>query len=275
MIANPYIPVKAKIEWVKEETYNIRSFSFRPETPLHFDAGQFVELTIPGIGEAPFTPSSPPSISEHFELSIMEIGRVTETVHKMEAGAEVGVRGPLGTPYPLQDFKGREVLIVGGGCGLAPLRSLLYALFEEMDQYPRILFRYGARTPGDLLYRADLERKWGKNGSLDVLVTVDNGDETWSGNVGVVTTLLEADKTTPDVREGVAVVCGPPIMMKFTTLKLCSLGYPADRIYLSMEKNMSCGLGKCGHCRLGPYYACKEGPVFRYDRIMDLPKIWD
>jgi NAD(P)H-flavin reductase len=144
-----------------------------------------------------------------------------------------------------------------------------------MDAYKKIILRYGARSPGDLVYREALQNAWGKGDALDVGITVDQGDDGWTGNEGVVTTILEPDKLTCDPAGGVAVVCGPPVMMKFATLKLLDIGYPPESIFLSMEKNMSCGVGKCGHCRLGRYYACKEGPVFSYDKIKDVAKIWD
>lgn len=275
MEVNPYMPVSAKIEDVIDETSNIKTFFIRPEKTIAFKAGQFVELTVPGLGEAPFTPSSSPAVPEKMEITIMRVGRVTERLHAMKSGDDVAIRGPLGQPYPLENFHGREVLVVGGGVGLAPLRALLFALFEEMDKYSKIILRYGARTPGDLVYREALTDAWGKGSAIDLMLTVDERDKTWKGHEGVVTTILEKDKLSSDTKNGVAVVCGPPIMMKFTTLKLLDLGYSPESIYLSMEKNMSCGVGKCGHCRLGPYYACKDGPVFSYDKIKDLPKIWD
>lgn len=274
MSLNPYMPVPATLEKVVQETANIKTFLIRPAQPLAFQAGQFVALTVPGIGEAPFTPSSSPSVSERIEITIMRVGRVTEKIHALAPGAKLGIRGPLGLPYPLDKFRGREVLIVGGGVGLAPLRALLFALFEDAGPFRKIMVRYGAKTPADLVYRRALEEKWGRP-DLDVTVSVDRRDAGWTGNEGVVTTILAPDKLKCNPREGVAVICGPPIMMKFSTLELLRIGYAPDSVYLSMEKNMSCGIGKCGHCRLGPFYACKDGPVFSYDRIQHLPKIWD
>ncbi|MBN1270234.1 MAG: FAD/NAD(P)-binding protein [Kiritimatiellae bacterium] len=275
MAHSPYMPVPAVVESVVDETPTIKTFKIRPEEPLVFQAGQFVELTVPGVGEAPFTPSSSPAIKDHMEITIMKAGRVTEKIHGLAPGAEVGLRGPLGQPYPLDRFRGREILIAGGGVGLAPLRALLFALFEEFDSYKRILVRYGARTPGDIVYRGAVAERWGKGDALDMMVTVDAGDESWQGPIGVVTTILDDERLKCDPQNGVAVVCGPPIMMKFTTLKLLDRGYPPGNIYLSMEKNMSCGVGKCGHCRLGPYYACKEGPVFTFEQVQAQPRIWD
>jgi NAD(P)H-flavin reductase len=275
MSDNPYIPIGVTLETVIQETPNIKTLVLRPEKSFKFQAGQFVELLVPGFGEAPFTPSSSPSVTEKLEITIMRVGRVTQKIHELEPGAKLGIRGPLGKPYPLEKFRGKEVLIVGGGVGLAPLRALLFALFDEISAYKKIIVRYGARTPNDLVYRKALLDGWGRKNLIDLMVTVDKRDETWKGHEGVVTTILEKDKLKSDVKNGVAVVCGPPIMMKFTTLKLLDLGYTPDRIFLSMEKNMSCGIGKCGHCRLGTYYACKDGPVFSYEQIKGLPKIWD
>ncbi|MEW6515843.1 MAG: FAD/NAD(P)-binding protein [candidate division FCPU426 bacterium] len=274
MSSRLYLPVSARVEAVSEETPTIKTFCLRPAEPIPFLAGQFVELTIPGVGEAPFTPSSSPAVKDKLEITIMRAGLVTQKIHALQPGATIGIRGPLGKAYPLDKFRGREVLIVGGGVGLAPLRALLFALFENLDQYRKVFVRYGARTPKDIVYKNALASAWDRN-QLDVQVTVDKGDDTWSGRQGVVTTILEPDQLAFHPDQGVAIVCGPPIMMKFATLKLLQLGVAPENIYLSMEKNMSCGVGKCGHCRLGTFYACKEGPVFAYSQIKELPQIWD
>jgi NAD(P)H-flavin reductase len=275
MQQNPYKAVPAIVEAVVDETSNIKTLTFRPREPIPFRAGQFVELSVPGYGEAPFTPSSSPKVLERFDITIMKAGTLTERIHQLKPGAEVGIRGPMGKEYPLTRYHGKEVLVLGGGVGLAPLRALLFALFEDMDKYKKIILRYGARTPNDIVYKSAVTAGWGKGPALDVLISVDKGDDTWKGPVGVVTTILDPSRLKVDVKNSVAVVCGPPIMMKFGTLKLLELGYAHDTIYLSMEKNMSCGIGKCGHCRLGPYYACKDGPVFTYEAIKNESKIWD
>jgi len=274
MKVNPYAAIPATLKNIIIETSNITTFTFRPEEPIPFKAGQFIELSVPGFGEAPFTPSSSPAVTDTMDITIMRVGAVTERIHALSIGSKVGIRGPLGQPYPLDKFKGREVLIVGGGVGLAPLRALFFALIEEMDQYKKIILRYGARSPADIVYRKAVSTAWGKP-EVDLLLSVDKGDESWRGNIGVVTTILENNKLSLNIHNSVAVVCGPPIMMKFATIKLLERGYPSESIYLSMEKNMSCGIGKCGHCRIGPFYACKDGPVFTYDRIKDEPRIWD
>jgi NAD(P)H-flavin reductase len=272
MKKNIYQPVEAVVEDVFQETPNIKTFVLKPKEDFSFATGEFIELTVPGLGEAPFTPSSDPRVKEKFDVTIMKAGLVTSRLHEMGKGQVVGIRGPFGKGYPLDKFKGKDILIVGGGVGLAPLRSLLLALFGQIDDYNSVALRYGARTPQDIVYK-ELLPLWSKNKKVDLVATVDVGDPSWKGNVGLVTTLLKDVKI--DFAKAVSVVCGPPIMMKFVTLKLLDLGLKPQDIYLSMEKSMSCGLGKCGHCRLGPFYACKDGPVFTYDRIKDLHDIWD
>jgi sulfite reductase subunit B len=270
---NPYCPVKGKIIDIAEETPNIKTFKLKLERPIPFMAGQFVELTVPGIGEAPFTPSSNPKIEETMDLTIMKAGRVTSILHSMKTGESIAVRGPYGMGYPLNIFEKKEILIIGGGVGLAPLRSLILALLNDIGKYKRLVVKYGSRSPKDIVYK-ELVKEWTDSKNMEFEVTVDTKDETWQGNVGLITTLITRDMGI-DISNSVAVVCGPPVMMKFTTYKLIDIGYDIRNIYLSMEKNMSCGLGKCGHCRIGPYYACKDGPVFTYDKISNLHGIWE
>ena len=270
---NPYQSVEAAIENIVVETPTIKTFTLRPVEPIVFETGQFVELTVPGVGEAPFTPSSSPEVKETMDVTVMDAGRITSELHNMNLGARVGLRGPYGAGYPVSDLEGKEVLVVGGGVGLAPLRSLLLTLFGNINSFKKVLLRYGARTPNDIIYRDELG-EWSKKKSVDVVLTVDKGEDGWKGNVGVVTTILEDLKIDP--RQSKAIVCGPPIMMKFSTFKLLEKGFSASDILLSMEKNMSCGIGKCGHCRLGNFYVCKDGPVFYYDRIKDIVEgIWE
>lgn len=204
----------------------------------------------------------------------MSVGRVTKILHGMEKNVKVGLRGPYGTAYPINEWKSKEVFIVGGGVGLAPLRALLYALFNNVNDYKKIILKYGARTSKDIVYRDEIDSWKKKAKNVEVELTVDVGDETWKGNVGIVTTIVK-DAANLDMNNAVSIVCGPPVMMKFVTFKLLELGFRSENIYLSMEKNMSCGIGKCGHCRIGPYYACKDGPVFTYDKLKNLPNIWD
>lgn len=270
---NLYNPIKTKLIDIIEESLTIKTFVFNNlNGGFSFDTGQFIELYVPGLGEAPFTPSSNPAIKEQFDITIMKVGKVTNRLHSIQKGAELGIRGPFGNGYPLDKFKGKEIYIVGGGVGLAPLRSLLFSLLNNKQAYKKIILRYGARTPVDIIYKK-LVRQWQDERIIDIKLTVDKADSSWKGNEGVVTTIL--DKKDVDLSNAVGVVCGPPIMMKFATLKLIDMGFKASDIYLSMEKNMSCGFGKCGHCRIGYFYCCKDGPVFSFDQIKNFPEIWE
>jgi NAD(P)H-flavin reductase len=262
---NPYYPIPTKIKKIIPETPNITTFILDGK-PIEFQAGQFAELTIPGVGEAPFTPSSSPH-NKDLEFTIMKVGRVTDALFGLDEGAVVGVRGPFGKPYPLNEFKGKEVFIVGGGVGFAPLRSLFLALVHDIKKYKKIYIRYGARSPKDIVYKKFIP-EWQKIEGVDILLTVDVGDDTWKGRVGVVTTIL--DEIPVDLQTSPTVVCGPPLMMKFTTQRLVEAGFKDPNIYLSMEQNMSCGLGKCNHCRLGKIYVCKDGPVLTWKDIKDI-----
>jgi NAD(P)H-flavin reductase len=271
MHENPYRPIKAKIEKVITETPTIKTFVLRPEEALGFEAGQFMQVGIPGMGECPFTPSSDPKKKDTIEFSIMKAGSVTARLHEMREGEDLAVRGPYGKPYPIKDYFGKELYVVGGGVGLAPLRAFLFAIHHEIDNLKKIEVRFGARTPSDISYKKAIEgwKKW-KNTKIDM--TVDAGDHGWKGNVGLVTTILKDDDV--NVKNAVAVVCGPPIMMRFVTKRLLDMGFADKDIYLSMEKNMSCGIGKCFHCNLGSYFVCKDGPVFTWEQIKDIPDPW-
>jgi len=268
---NPYSPQFAVIEAVIDETPTIKTLVLRPGKPISFKAGQFMQLTVPGLGEAPFTPSSSPSIAERMEITILRAGRITEALHQMKPGDGIGLRGPFGKGYPLDKLQGKEVLVVGGGVGLAPLRSLLLALFGSPGKYRKISIKYGARNSAELLYHRSFE-EWRKLDKVDVAVTVDVADQTWRGKVGLVTTLLKnLDVAIPD---SFAICCGPSIMLRFVTFELLSGGYTPQQIYLSMNRRMSCGTGKCGRCNVGPYYLCKDGPDMNYDLIKDYPNVF-
>lgn len=272
MKKNIYQPLEATIIEVVQETPAIKTFVLKPKEEFSFRTGQFIELTVPGLGEAPFTPSSDPNNKEQFEVTIMNVGTVTSKLHNLEKGEVLGIRGPYGLGYPLDNFKGKDIVIVGGGVGLAPLRSLLFSLFARIDDFSSVVLRYGARTHKDIVYK-DAIPSWSQKKKVDIVVSVDVGDPSWKGNVGLVTTIL--NDLPVDLNKAVCIVCGPPIMMKFVTLKVLDLGFKPQDIYLSMEKSMSCGLGKCGHCRIGKYYACKDGPVFTYEQLKNIHDIWD
>jgi NAD(P)H-flavin reductase len=268
---NIYKPIKAKLTEVIEESPLIKTFVLIPENGFSFETGQFIELSVDGIGEAPFTPSSSPLIKETLEVTVMKTGYVTEYMHRLKPGVNMGIRGPYGRGYPIEKFTGKEVLILGGGCGLAPIRSLLYTLESITDKLEKVILCYGSKTPSDCVYKP-LFARLNKIDKFVTYRTVDKPDEEWNESVGVVTNLLS--KISINIDKSVAVVCGPPIMMKFGTIRLIEMGYKDDQIYLSMEKNMSCGLGKCGHCMLGKFFVCKDGPVFTYNELKDTPDIW-
>lgn len=271
-VVTPYRVIETEVEDVIVETPTIKTLVLRPREELRFAPGQFIDVTVPGVGEAPFTPSSHFAEPQHIKVTIMRVGRVTQEIHRLKAGDVVGVRGPLGNGYPLDRFVDKEVLVVGGGCGFAPLRSLMYALFDWRDRLRKLFFRGGCRSLPELVYRDEL-RQWSDRPDLDMALTLDRSDAEWKGPVGVVTTLLEGLHI--DTANAVAVICGPPVMMRFCTLHVLRMGFRESDIFLSMERNMSCGLGKCGHCRLGTFYCCKDGPVFTYDRIKKFPDLWN
>jgi NAD(P)H-flavin reductase len=273
MTANLYQPINGEITKVIDESPTIKSFVIVPEQAFEFATGQFVELTLPGEGEAPFTPSSSPTIKKEMEITIMKAGRVTAELHACRKGRRVAIRGPYGNGYPVDTFVGKHVYIVGGGVGLAPIRSLFLTLVDRIKDFKSVVCRFGARTPADFIYKDTLFGAWQKLDGVEIKLTVDQANGDWDGNVGVVTTILGPKDV--DIKNAVAVVCGPPIMMKFATINLLEYGFDPNSIYLSMEKNMSCGVGKCGHCMLGKYYVCKDGPVFTYAQVQKYPKIWE
>lgn len=266
-----YKPVLTTLMKVIEESPTIKTFVLKPERPFHFKTGQFIELVLEGIGEAPFTPSSSPLVSEQIEVTIMRAGYVTNKIHNLKEGTVLGIRGPYGRGYPLEEMRDREVLVLGGGCGFAPIRSLLYNLEAESHTIKKLIFLYGSKSPKECIYKTYINHLRSVD-KFQVMRSVDKADEEWNEKVGLVTTLL--DEITVDIPNSVAVVVGPPVMMKFGVKKLLEMGYPENKIFLSMEKNMSCGLGKCGHCMMGKYFVCKDGPVFSYDEIKDQPDIW-
>ena len=269
---NPYEAQDTKEEDIITETSNIKTFALKLNEKMSFLTGQFVELGIKGLSEAPFTPSSSPYETDRMEVTIMKAGCLTEKFHDLKKSSTVTIRGPYGKGYPIEQMYGKEVLITGGGVGMAPLRSFLLTLLEQRDKFKRIILCYGSKSPQDIVYK-DQFADWMKNPALEIYRSVDKADSSWNETKGVVTVLL--DKVKVNLKNSVAVVCGPPIMMKFATMKLINLGHKDENIYLSMEKNMSCGLGKCGHCGIGKYYVCQDGHVFTYDQIKNNQEIWD
>jgi len=232
--------------------------------------GQFVMLSIPGVGEAPISITSSPSRSNgHFELCVRRMGDVTTALHRLEPGAFVGIRGPFGHGFPIDEMRGKDILFAPGGLGLAPLRSLINQVLDERDDFGRVIILYGAKRPAELLFREELD-EWAKRKDVEFHVTVDRGDETWQGHVGVITTLFP--EITVDPLNTIAVTCGPPVMYRFVLIEMLGKGIPERQIYLSLERRMKCGVGKCGHCQINNLYCCQSGPVFTYDQIKNVPE---
>ncbi|MBL7139724.1 MAG: FAD/NAD(P)-binding protein [Planctomycetes bacterium] len=271
--ANPYAPQVACLSRVIAETPTIKTFCFDLDEPLAFRAGQFVQLGVPGLGEGPFTPSSSPLTPEHLEVTVLRTGEVTERLHRMQAGDACLLRGPYGKGFPVEKLEGKDVLVVGGGVGLAPLRALIYQLLSMTDRLGRVVIKNGARETAELLFRRQYD-EWASHKNVSMEITIDKAEPGWTGNVGVVTTILENVPNEVDVRNCYAFTCGPEIMLKFATQKLLEKGLTAEQIYLSMNRRMSCGIGKCGRCNIGPYYLCKDGPDICYAKIKDYPNVF-
>jgi sulfhydrogenase subunit gamma (sulfur reductase) len=237
---------------------------------LDHQPGQFVMLSIPGVGEAPISISSSPSRSNgSFELCVRRVGDVTGVLHGMQAGDWVGVRGPFGHGFPIDKMRGKDLLFAPGGLGLAPLRSLINQVLDERGSFGRVVILYGAKRPAELLFRDELD-EWAARDDVEFHVTVDRAEGDWDGHVGVITTLFPGVSVDP--RNTVAVTCGPPIMYRFVLIEMLGKGIPDSQIYLSLERRMKCGVGKCGHCQINELYCCREGPVFTYAQIKNVPE---
>jgi NAD(P)H-flavin reductase len=275
---NPYLPIPMVVKKTHVETMDrmLRTLELsfvreEDEKAFQYTPGQFCELSILGKGEAPFGIASSPTEKGSLKFTINKAGVVTTALHQLEEGEEIGIRGPLGNSYPLHLFEGRNVLVIGGGFAFTTLRSLIVYLShpDNRSRFKEITVIYGARMPGLLLYKEELS-EWQTNGDIKIVVTVDQGDKDWKGKVGLVPNVLE--EAAPASENTYAVICGPPVMIKFTFPKLMALRFPNERIYTSLEKRMKCGIGKCGRCNIGHLYVCKDGPVFSYEQLEKLPK---
>jgi sulfhydrogenase subunit gamma (sulfur reductase) len=275
---NPYLPIpmvvkKAYVETTDRmlRTLELDFLNEEDARAFHFIPGQFCELSILGKGEAPFGIASSPTEKDSLRFTINKAGVVTTALHHMEEGSEIGIRGPLGKGYPIELFEGKNVLVIGGGFAFTTLRSLIVYLLhpQNRSKVNDITILYGARMPGLLLYKEELA-EWEKRSDLKLIVTVDFGDKDWKGKVGLVPNVLE--ETAFSSKDTYAVICGPPIMIKFTFPKLMVLQFPYERIFTSLERRMKCGIGKCGRCNIGHLYVCKDGPVFSYAQLEKLPK---
>jgi NAD(P)H-flavin reductase len=256
-----------RLRWETEDTFTFELTSENGLTKFPFLPGQFNMLYVFGIGEVPISISGDPVKSERLVHTVRAVGAVTRAMGSVKRGAQLGVRGPFGSCWPVEQAAGKDILIVAGGIGLAPLRPVVYAVLAKRQMFGRVCLLYGTRTPVDILYIRELQ-KWGEREDLQTLVTVDRAGQDWTGNVGVVTTLIA--KAQFDPGNTVAMVCGPEVMMRFTIRELQKRGMGVNDIYISMERNMKCAVGFCGHCQFGPTFICKDGPIFRYDRIQHL-----
>ncbi|MBW1921552.1 MAG: oxidoreductase [Deltaproteobacteria bacterium] len=264
-----FMPSLAEIVRIEELTATEKLFEirFKNGRELGHFPGQFVEVSVFGIGEAPISVSSSPTRKGSFELVVRRVGNVTGALHKLNEGSIIGIRGPFGNGFPTEELKGKDILFVAGGIGLVPLRSLINYVLDKRDSYGRVIILFGARTPKEQLFLNELAL-WKKRKDVEYLETVDRGDEEWKGNVGVITTLFP--KIDIDPRRTVAIIVGPPVMYRFAILEAKAKRIPDDQIIVSLERRMKCGVGKCGHCQIQNLYVCQDGPVFRYSEIKEL-----
>lgn len=264
-----YHPVMAEIKEAKHLT-SMETF-YRIEMPggedLGHVPGQFVELSIFGVGEAPFSISSSPTQKGSFDLGVRRAGMLTDVLLRQPQGAKIGIRGPFGNGIDVEKFKGKDVLIVAGGIGLVPMRSMINYVIDNRDQFGKLIICYGSKSDQDLLFQDEL-KQWENDPGIDYHVTVDKGSESWQGNTGVITTLVP--NLELDLAQTVCCICGPPVMYRFVLLALKSKGLADENIYMSLERRMKCGVGKCGHCQINHSYVCQDGPVYHYPDIKSL-----
>lgn len=271
--SNDMMPQKFYVDSNREETHDTFTLYLSSEDSskkFHFEPGQFNMLYGFGVGEVPISISGDTSSPGTLIHTIREVGAVTKALRKLKQGDYVGVRGPFGSSWPVEKAFGKDVVVITGGIGLAPLRPALYQILAQRNDFRHVVILYGARSPQDILYRKMIV-KWRAHLDLQVRVTVDQADKEWYGTVGVVTKLISKARFDPG--NTVALVCGPEIMMRFTIKELQKTGIKEEDIYVSMERNMKCAIGFCGHCQYGPKFICKDGPVFSFDQIRDLFRV--
>ena len=265
-LSDPFVPELYRAVRVTREIQDTVTLELAPLSGNRpaFEPGQFNMLYAFGVGKSAISISGDPADEGTFVHTVRDVGAVSKALAALEAGAVAGLRGPFGTGWPVEGAEGSDVVLVAGGLGLAPLRPAIYHILANRDRYGRVSILYGCRSPGDLLYRRELEQ-WRQRLDVDVTVTVDHADVSWHGNVGVVPSLIR--RTAFDAHDTVAMVCGPEVMMRYAISALRSAGVSEKRIYLSLERNMKCAIGLCGHCQLGPDFVCKDGPVMPYSKV--------
>ena len=272
---NIYKPMLMRIAAIRDEAPLVRTFRLEFTDPAEaerfsFKTGQFGEYSAFGAGESTFCVASPPTRKGYIECTFREAGRVTRELAKCEVGDLIGFRGPYGNCFPVDDWAGKKLLFIAGGIALPPVRSVIWTCLDQRERFDDVTIVYGARTVADLVYKHELA-EWEARTDVRLIQTVDPGGETpeWKGRIGFVPTVVEQVK--PPVENCVVILCGPPIMIKFTLATLSTLGFSLDQVYTTLENRMKCGVGKCGRCNVGPVYVCKEGPVFTAAQLAGLP----
>ena len=272
MMQETLIPKIGVVTDIRIDTPDIKTFrvvGLDGKKVFEHMPGQCAMLSIPGVGEAMFSITSSPTNTEYMEFSIKKCGCLTNWLHAMDVGQQITIRGPYGKPFPVDDaFKGKDLLFIAGGVGLAPLRSVINYVRAKRADYGKIMIVYGSRSKDDLLDYHEILDEWMQDEGVDVKLTIDRPQEGWDGHVGFVPTYVK--ELNPDLNYTV-VMCGPPIMIKFTLGGLKELGFKETQVYTTMELRMKCGVGKCGRCNIGSKYVCKDGPVFRFDELDELP----
>lgn len=267
-----WLPVSARINRVREENFNTRSFQLNLtddaiRSHYRWRPGQFNMLYVPGVGEAAISISSDSEDEHALEHTIRVVGSVTRAIDAMGQGGIVGLRGPFGVGWPIDQINGQDVVLMAGGIGLAPLRPVIYWLLRHRERCRRLVLLFGCRSPEDRIFVEELEQ-WHDDDRIDVLVTVDNATGEWTGPVGVVTNLLKRVKVNAE--RTLVMVCGPRILNRVAAWQFLQGHVPPEQVYVSLERNMNCGFGRCGHCQYGPKFVCVDGPVFRFDAIADI-----
>jgi sulfhydrogenase subunit gamma (sulfur reductase) len=260
---NVYIPLNGKIEDIMRLTGDVSLFKVKTESPIDYVPGQFFMVSFWGVGEVPISAASLPEKNGTIELCIRKTGVVTSAIHSLQTGQTIGLRGPYGNGFPIDISKGKDVVMVAGGIGIAPLRPLIQQFIKKPNETGKVTLLYGSRTPDEIIFRDEVE-EWEKAG-ITVVLTVDKGSDKWNRSVGLVTGLWPEVRTS--FKKAVAYICGPEVMIKAAMRDLFFLGMPDEKIITTLESHMKCGIGKCGHCYAGPKYICADGPVFSYREI--------
>ena len=270
---NPYLPMPATVIEVIEETHNIKTFRVvlqdeQAMRDLHFEPGQVGQLSMFGVGESTFVINSPPTRKQYLQFSVMKAGENTAALHTLMAGDVIGVRAPLGNFFPYEKMKGKNILFIGGGIGMAPLRTLFLFMLDNRRDYGKISLLYGARSPQDMAFSYELP-EWSGRDDIECVLTIDREAEGWTHKVGLIPDVLLGMGPKPE--NSVAITCGPPIMIKFTLQALQKLKFAPDQTYTTLERRMKCGVGICGRCNIGDKYVCIDGPVFSLAELNEMP----